>query len=97
MDMLDLAAGLTDTYAHALPSPGLVGRGLSIPADATLTLTLTLTMTLTRTLTLTLAGARGDRSRLGCQIKVSEALRDTVIRIPDEMNNLYGSGAGRSA
>jgi hypothetical protein len=33
-------------------------------------------------------------SRLGCQVKVSETLRDTVIRIPDEMNNLYGSGGG---
>ncbi len=34
------------------------------------------------------------RSRLGCQIKVSEVLRDAVIRIPDEFNNLYGGGGG---
>uniref|UniRef100_A0A7S0M046 2Fe-2S ferredoxin-type domain-containing protein n=1 Tax=Cryptomonas curvata TaxID=233186 RepID=A0A7S0M046_9CRYP len=43
---------------------------------------------------LDLAAGLTDTSRLGCQVKVSEVLRDTAIRIPDEFNNLYGGGSG---
>eukprot|EP00292_Cryptomonas_paramecium_P015686 CAMPEP_0113671710 /NCGR_PEP_ID=MMETSP0038_2-20120614/5851_1 /TAXON_ID=2898 /ORGANISM="Cryptomonas paramecium" /LENGTH=139 /DNA_ID=CAMNT_0000587883 /DNA_START=116 /DNA_END=535 /DNA_ORIENTATION=+ /assembly_acc=CAM_ASM_000170 len=45
---------------------------------------------------LDLAAGLTETSRLGCQIKVTETLRGATIRIPDEMNNLYGSGGGRS-